>query len=104
MLWDMWQYIFLVLDSSPYVGVPGMQGTDMYQPRELTGVDASFIFHPWVTRGYPKFHILMVSVQPAHINSHQARSFDPAQHYPILMSHTVTLGAIHFTHQPRLNK
>jgi hypothetical protein len=65
------------------------------------GAGAGFIFHPWVICGYPKFQILMVSVQPAHLNSHQARSFGPAQQYPLLMSYTITLGAVHLTHQLR---
>jgi hypothetical protein len=81
------------------VGAIFTSGSDQHPLHELAGAGAGFIFHPWVTRGYPKFQILLVSVKPAHLNSHQAQSFGPAKQYPALMSHTVTLGAIHLTHQ-----
>jgi hypothetical protein len=42
----------------------------------------------------------MVLTQSAHLNSCQPRSFGLAQHYPPLKSCTVTLGGVHFTHQP----
>jgi hypothetical protein len=67
----------------------------------LIGAGANVIFHPWVTRGYPKFKILMFSIQPAHLNFRQAPSFGTTQQYPLLMSRTVTLGDIHLTHQSR---
>jgi hypothetical protein len=63
------------------------------------GVGAGFIFHPWVTRGYPKFQIFMVSTQSAHLNSSQPQSFGLAQHYPSLKSRIVTLGDVYLTHQ-----
>jgi hypothetical protein len=76
-------------------------GSNPHPPRESAGAGAGFIFHPWVTRGYPKFQILMVSTQSAHLNSRQPQSFFLAQHYPPLKSRTVTLGGIHLTHQLR---
>jgi hypothetical protein len=39
------------------------RGLDPHPPRESVGAGAGFIFHPWVTRGYLKFQILMVSTQ-----------------------------------------
>jgi hypothetical protein len=39
--------------------------------------------------------------QLTHLNSCQPRSFGLVQHYPPLKSRTVTLGGVHFTHQPR---
>jgi hypothetical protein len=75
------------------------RGSDPHPPHELVGAGACFIFHSWVTREYLNFQILLVLVQPAHLNSHQA-SFGPVQQYPILMSGTVTLDVIHLTHQP----
>jgi hypothetical protein len=56
----------------------------------------------WVsffTRGYPKFQILMVLTQSAHLNFNQPRSFRLAQYYPPLKSHTITLGGVDLTHQ-----
>jgi hypothetical protein len=73
---------------------------DPHSPRESAGVGAGFIFHLWVTRGYPKFQILMVSTQSAHLNSCRARSFGLAQQYYPLKSHAVTLRGVHLTHQP----
>jgi hypothetical protein len=70
-------------------------GSDPHPPHESVGAGAGFIFHPWVTREYPKFQILMVSAQPAHLNSRQPQSFVPAQQYPSLKSRTVTLGGVH---------
>jgi hypothetical protein len=70
-----------------------------HPPHESAGAGVGFIFHPWVTRGYLKFQILMVLIQLAHLNSHQARSFGLAQHYPPLKSRTVTLGGVHLSHQ-----
>jgi hypothetical protein len=60
-------------------GVIFTYGSNLHPPCELAAVDAGFIFHSWVTRGYPKFQILVVSIQPTHLNSRQARSFSPAQ-------------------------
>jgi hypothetical protein len=57
-------------------------------------VDAGFIFQPWVTCEYPKFQILMISVQPTQLNFCQAQSFSPTQQYLLLMSRTVTLGVV----------
>jgi hypothetical protein len=51
------------------------------------------------TRGYPKFQILTVSTQSAHLNTCQYRSFGLTQQYPLLKSRTVTLGGVHLTHQ-----
>jgi hypothetical protein len=76
-------------------------GSDPHPPCKSVGAGVSFIFHPWVTRRYPKFHILMVLIQLAHLNSCQSQSFCLAQHYPPLKSHTVTQGGVHLTHQLR---
>jgi hypothetical protein len=62
------------------------RGSDPHPPCESAGAGAGFIFHPWVTRGYPKFQILMVSTQSAHLNTCQSRSFGLAQQYPPLKS------------------
>jgi hypothetical protein len=75
------------------------RGSDPHPPCESAGAGAGFIFHPWVTRGYPKFQILMVLTQSAHLNSRQPQSFVLAQHYPPLKSCTITLGGVHLTHQ-----
>jgi hypothetical protein len=77
-----------------------IRGSDLHLSCELTGVDVGFIFHLWMTRRYPKFQILMFLVQSTYLNFRQARSFGPAEQYPLLMSHTVTLGVVHLTHQP----
>jgi hypothetical protein len=74
-------------------------GSDLHPPRESAGVGADFIFYSWVTHGYPKFQILMVSTQPAHLNFSQPQHFGPAQQYPPLKSYTITLGGVHLTHQ-----
>jgi hypothetical protein len=74
--------------------------SDPHPPYESAGAGASFIFHPWVTRGYLKFQIFMVSTQPTHLNSLQPQSFGLTQQYPPLKSRTITLGGIHLTHQP----
>jgi hypothetical protein len=37
------------------------RGSDPHPPRESVGAGVGFIFHPWVTRGYPKFQIFIVS-------------------------------------------
>jgi hypothetical protein len=76
-------------------------GSDPHPPRESAGAGASFIFHPWVTRRYPKFQILMVSTWSAHLNFCQPRCFGLAQYYPPLKSRTITLGGVHLTHQLR---
>jgi hypothetical protein len=70
------------------------RGSDPHSPHELVGVDVGFIFQLWVTREYPKFQILMISVQPAQLNFRQAQSFSPTQQYLLLMPRTVTLGAV----------
>jgi hypothetical protein len=75
--------------------------SDPHPPRESASVGAGFIFHPWVTHGYPKFQILMVLTQAAHLNSRQPQSFGLAQQYLPLKSCTETLHGVHLTHQPR---
>jgi hypothetical protein len=75
------------------------RGSDPHPPHESADAGVGFIFHPWVTRGYLKFQILMVSTQSAHLNLRQPQSFGLAQHYPPLKSRTITLGGVHLTHQ-----
>jgi hypothetical protein len=75
--------------------------SDPHLSCESASADAGFIFHPWVTRGYPRFQILMVLTQPAHLNSRQPQSFGPTQQYFPPKSRNVTFGGVHLTHQSR---
>jgi hypothetical protein len=77
------------------------RGSDPHPPHESADAGAGFIFHPWMTRGYPKFQILMVSTQSTHLNFCEPQSFGLAQYYPPLKSRTKTLCGVHLTHQLR---